>query len=122
MRVSDFDKNLILVVQKWQINGCTESRDFLSLVHRDRTDQYLPTVGLFTNRGVNGTRSPIDTTLAELDTRVLNSLLIYARLLTAHAVILLLSNIYRDRGFDPGRSRRIFRAKKSTAFLPSEGK
>jgi hypothetical protein len=28
----------------------------------------------------------------------------------------------QDRGFKPGRSRRIFRAKKSTACLPSEGK
>jgi hypothetical protein len=27
-----------------------------------------------------------------------------------------------DRGFEPGRSRRIFRTKKSTACLPSEGK
>ena len=26
------------------------------------------------------------------------------------------------RGFKPGRSRRIFRAKKSSARLPSEGK
>jgi len=28
----------------------------------------------------------------------------------------------RVRGFKPGRSRRIFRAKKSAARLPSEGK
>jgi hypothetical protein len=28
----------------------------------------------------------------------------------------------QDRGFEPGRSRRIFRAKKSTACLPSKGK
>ena len=28
----------------------------------------------------------------------------------------------RVRGFKPGRSRRIFRAKKSSARLPSEGK
>jgi hypothetical protein len=28
----------------------------------------------------------------------------------------------QDRGFEPGRSRQIFRAKKSTACLPSEGK
>jgi hypothetical protein len=28
----------------------------------------------------------------------------------------------QDRGFDPGRSRRIFRTKKFTACLPSEGK
>jgi hypothetical protein len=28
----------------------------------------------------------------------------------------------QDRGFEPGQSRRIFPAKKSTAFLPSEGK
>jgi hypothetical protein len=28
----------------------------------------------------------------------------------------------QDRGYEPGRSRRIFRAKKSTACLPSEGK
>jgi hypothetical protein len=28
----------------------------------------------------------------------------------------------QDRGFAPGRSRRIFRAKKSSACLPSEGK
>ena len=29
---------------------------------------------------------------------------------------------YQVRGFKPGRSRRIFRAKKSSARLPSEGK
>jgi hypothetical protein len=28
----------------------------------------------------------------------------------------------QDRGFEPGRSRRTFLAKKSTACLPSEGK
>jgi hypothetical protein len=28
----------------------------------------------------------------------------------------------QDRGLEPGRSRRIFRAKKSTACIPSEGK
>jgi hypothetical protein len=28
----------------------------------------------------------------------------------------------QDRGFEPGRSLRIFRAQKSTACLPSEGK
>jgi hypothetical protein len=28
----------------------------------------------------------------------------------------------QDRGFEPDRSRRIFRAKKSTACLPSEEK
>jgi hypothetical protein len=28
----------------------------------------------------------------------------------------------QDRGFAPGRSRRIFRAKKSSACLPSEAK
>jgi hypothetical protein len=28
----------------------------------------------------------------------------------------------QDRGFKPGRRRRIFRAKKSLARLPSEGK
>jgi hypothetical protein len=28
----------------------------------------------------------------------------------------------QDRGFAPGQSRRIFRAKKSSACLPSEGK
>jgi hypothetical protein len=28
----------------------------------------------------------------------------------------------QDRGFEPGRNRRIFRTKKSTACLPSEGK
>ena len=27
-----------------------------------------------------------------------------------------------DRGFKPGRSRRVFRAKISSALLPSEGK
>jgi hypothetical protein len=28
----------------------------------------------------------------------------------------------QDRGFAPGRSRRIFREKNSSAYLPSEGK
>jgi hypothetical protein len=33
-----------------------------------------------------------------------------------------LKSVTQDRGFEHGRSRRIFRAKKSTACLPSEGK
>jgi hypothetical protein len=37
------------------------------------------------------------------------------------AVSMLVSGT-QDRGFAPGRSRRIFRAKKSSASLPSEGK
>jgi hypothetical protein len=85
IRVSDFDENLILVAQKWQINGCTERKQgFLwSLVHRDGTNRYLPTVVLSANRGVNGTRSPIEIILAESDTSVLeNNLFIFARLLT----------------------------------------
>jgi hypothetical protein len=92
-------------------------------MNTQRTNQYLPTFGLSTNRGVNDARSPIDLTLVELDTRVIdNNSPIYTRLLTAHAVILLLSNMDRDRLFYPGRSRRIFLAKKSTACLPSEEK
>jgi hypothetical protein len=34
----------------------------------------------------------------------------------------MLASGIQDRGFEPGRSRRIFLAKKSTAGLPSEGK
>ena len=39
-------------------------------------------------------------------------------------VVSMLASGTQDRGFDPGRSRRIFRAKKSTACLPwgGEGK
>jgi hypothetical protein len=32
-------------------------------------------------------------------------------------VVSMLASGTRDRGFEPGQSRRIFRAKKSTAFL-----
>jgi hypothetical protein len=37
-------------------------------------------------------------------------------------VVSMLASGTLDRGFAPGRSRRIFRAKKSSACLPSEGK
>jgi hypothetical protein len=37
-------------------------------------------------------------------------------------VVSMLSSGTEDRGFDPERSRRIFRAKTSTACLPSEKK
>jgi hypothetical protein len=37
-------------------------------------------------------------------------------------VVSMLASGTHDRGFAPGRSRRIFRAKNSSAFLPSEGK
>ena len=37
-------------------------------------------------------------------------------------VVGVLASGTQDRGFKPGRSRRIFRAKKSLARLPSEGK
>ena len=37
-------------------------------------------------------------------------------------VVSMLASGTQDRGFDPGRSRRIFRAKKSTACLPWGGK
>jgi hypothetical protein len=37
-------------------------------------------------------------------------------------VVSMLASGTQDRGFEPGQSRQIFRAKKSTAFLPSEGK
>ena len=36
-------------------------------------------------------------------------------------VVSMLASGTQDRGFDPGRSRRIFRAKKSTACLPWGG-
>ena len=36
-------------------------------------------------------------------------------------VVSMLASGTQDRGFDPGRSRRIFRAKKSTACLPCGG-
>ena len=36
-------------------------------------------------------------------------------------VVCMLASGTQDRGFDPGRSRRIFRAKKSTACLPWGG-
>jgi hypothetical protein len=37
-------------------------------------------------------------------------------------VVSMLASGTQDRGFAPGRSRRIFRAKKSSACLPLEGK
>jgi hypothetical protein len=37
-------------------------------------------------------------------------------------VVSILASGTQDRGFKPGRNRRIFRAKKSSACLPSEGK
>jgi hypothetical protein len=37
-------------------------------------------------------------------------------------VVSMLASSIQDRGSEPGRSRRIFRAKKSTACLPSERK
>jgi hypothetical protein len=37
-------------------------------------------------------------------------------------VVSMLASGTQDRGFELGRSRQIFRAKKSTACLPSEGK
>jgi hypothetical protein len=37
-------------------------------------------------------------------------------------VVSMLASGTEDRGFKPGRIRRIFRAKKSSACLPSEGK
>jgi hypothetical protein len=37
-------------------------------------------------------------------------------------VVSMLASGTQDRGLEPGQSRRIFRAKKSTACLPSEGK
>jgi hypothetical protein len=65
------------------------------LVHRDRANQHLLTVFLSANRLLNGTLSPIDITLAELYTTVLaNNLVIYAGLLTAHSVMLFLSNMH----------------------------
>ena len=36
-------------------------------------------------------------------------------------MVSMLASGTQDRGFDPGRSRRIFRAKKFTAFLPWRG-
>jgi len=96
IRVSDFEKNLILVTQNWQIKECAERKqEFLwSPVHRDRTNRHLPALFLSVNRRLNGTLSPRDITLAELDTSVLeNNLAIYARLLTAHAVMLFLSSV-----------------------------
>jgi hypothetical protein len=57
-----------------------------------------------------------------LDRHVLS----YALLISAGGfgglVVSMLASGTQDRGFEPGRSRRIFRAKKSTACLPSEGK
>jgi hypothetical protein len=41
---------------------------------------------------------------------------------TGGLVVSMLASGTQDRGYEPGRSRQIFRAKKSTAFLPSEGK
>jgi hypothetical protein len=37
-------------------------------------------------------------------------------------VVSMLASGTKVRGFNPGRSRRIFRAKKSSACLPLEGK
>jgi uncharacterized protein (DUF1786 family) len=37
-------------------------------------------------------------------------------------VVSMLASGTQDRGFAPDRSRRIFRLKKSSAYLPSEGK
>jgi hypothetical protein len=37
-------------------------------------------------------------------------------------VVSMLASGTQDHGFEPGRSCRIFQAKKSTAGLPSEGK
>jgi hypothetical protein len=37
-------------------------------------------------------------------------------------LVSMLASGTQDRGFKPGRSRRIFRAKKSSTCLPSEGK
>jgi hypothetical protein len=37
-------------------------------------------------------------------------------------MVIMLASGPQDRGFNPGRSRRIFQAKKSSARLPSEGK
>jgi hypothetical protein len=37
-------------------------------------------------------------------------------------VVSMLASGTQDRGFAPGRSRRIFRAKKSSACFPSKGK
>jgi hypothetical protein len=37
-------------------------------------------------------------------------------------VVSMLASGTQDRGFATGRSRRIFRAKKSSACVPSEGK
>jgi hypothetical protein len=37
-------------------------------------------------------------------------------------VVSMLASVTQIRGFKPGRSRRIFRAKKSSACLPSEVK
>jgi hypothetical protein len=37
-------------------------------------------------------------------------------------VVSMLASGTQDRGFEPGRNRRIFRSKKSSACLPSEGK
>jgi hypothetical protein len=37
-------------------------------------------------------------------------------------VVSMLAAGTQDCGFEPGRTRRIFRAKKSTAGLPAEGK
>jgi uncharacterized protein (DUF1786 family) len=37
-------------------------------------------------------------------------------------VVSMLASGTQDHGFEPGRSRRIFRVKKSAAHLPLEGK
>jgi hypothetical protein len=37
-------------------------------------------------------------------------------------VVSMLASATQDRGFEPSQSRQIFRVKKSTACLPSEGK
>jgi hypothetical protein len=41
---------------------------------------------------------------------------------TVGLVVSMLASGTQDCGFEPGRSRRIFRVKKSTTCLPSEGK
>jgi hypothetical protein len=72
-----------------------KARIMWSRVHRDRTNRHLPTAFLSANRRLNGILSPVDITLAELDATFLeDSLVIYARLLTARAVTLFVSDIH----------------------------
>ena len=56
-------------------------------------------------------------------------MIIGSRLVAAVVAVIAASVVYsllaygtKVRGFKPGRSRQIFRAKKSSARLPSEGK